>query len=98
MGFALVCDALKEMGFISFSKPDVHIKRIFTELGICGDDDEAVFNALDELAKDNNVSPYKADKIFWLICSGYFYKDPNIRGKHPHADGFIANAKDKLCW
>ncbi len=93
MGFALVCDALKEMGFVSFSKPDVHIKRIFTSLRISDDDDGHVFNALDELARDNGVSPYKADKIFWLICSGYFYKDPVVKGKHPKADDFIAKAK-----
>ncbi len=93
MGFALVCDALKEMGFVSFSKPDVHIKRIFTSLGISDDDDGHVFNALDRLAADNDVSPYKADKIFWLICSGYFYKDPTVKGKHPRADEFLEKAR-----
>lgn len=96
MGFALVCDALKEMGFVSFSKPDVHIKRIFTSLGLSDDDDNRVFNALDELARDNGVSPYKADKIFWLICSGYFYKDRFVKGKHPKADDFIAKARNVL--
>ena len=33
---------------------------------------------------DAEVSPYKVDKVFWLICSGRFYlEDPEINiGRH----------------
>lgn len=30
------------------------------------------------LAGHAEVSPYNADKVFWLIGSGYFYDDPHI--------------------
>jgi hypothetical protein len=93
MGFALICDALKEMGFCNFSKPDVHIKNIFTSLGLSDANEKHIFIALGELAADNGVTPYKADKIFWLICSGYFYKDFDDNVKYPKADDFIEKAK-----
>lgn len=95
MGFALVCDALKELGFYNFSKPDTHIKHIFTSLGLSDNNPKHVFRDLGKLAEDNGVTPYKADKIFWLICSGYFYKDSSsVTGKHGMADDFIAEARN----
>ena len=35
MGFALCCDAIKEMGDEDYIKPDIHIKRIFKDLNLC---------------------------------------------------------------
>jgi len=35
LGFALACDFLKELGYTSFSKPDVHLRDIFTGIGLC---------------------------------------------------------------
>lgn len=33
-------------------------------------------------AVDATVTPYKVDKVFWLICSGYYYKEkPGVRIK-----------------
>jgi hypothetical protein len=82
-GFALSCDFLKEMGYVNFPKPDVHLRDIFTALNLCSDksDDYQLFKAVIRVANHAGVSPYNADKVFWLIGSGYFYADPNIGNK-----------------
>jgi len=79
-GFALSCDFLKELGYINFPKPDVHLRDIFRALQLCGDkdDDYQLFKAIVRLSSNAGVSPYNADKVFWLIGSGYFYSDPGI--------------------
>jgi len=79
-GFALSCDFLKEMGYINFPKPDVHLRDIFTSLGLCKDnpDDYKLFKAVIRVAGNAGVSAYNADKVFWLIGSGYFYNDLHI--------------------
>jgi hypothetical protein len=82
-GFALSCDFLKEMGYINFPKPDVHLRDIFTSLDLCNkkSDDYQLFKAVIRVAGHAGVSPYNADKVFWLIGSGYFYNDLNIGNK-----------------
>jgi len=82
-GFALSCDFLKEMGYINFPKPDVHLRDIFTSLSLCQDkpDDYKLFKAVIRVAGNAGVSPYNADKVFWLIGSGYFYSNPHIGHK-----------------
>ena len=79
-GFALSCDFLKEMGYVNFPKPDVHLRDIFTALRLCSDkpDDYQLFKAVTRVANHAGVSPYSADKAFWLIGSGYFYADPHL--------------------
>lgn len=79
-GFALSCDFLKEMGYVNFPKPDVHLRDIFTALSLCPDksDDYQLFKAVIRLARHAGVSPYNADKAFWLIGSGNFYADPHL--------------------
>ena len=82
-GFALSCDFLKEMGYVNFPKPDVHLRDIFTALSLCQDksDDYQLFKAVIRLAGHASVSPYNADKVFWLIGSGYFYNDLHLGNK-----------------
>lgn len=88
-GFALACDFLKELGYHNFCKPDVHLKHIFTSLGLSSsDDDYSVFKAIVRLSRSAEVTPYDADKVFWLISSGRFYKDGFEIGRH--RDKFIA--------
>jgi hypothetical protein len=79
-GFALSCDFLKEMGYINFPKPDVHLRNIFSSLNLCKDkaDDYQLFKAVIRVAGHAGVSAYNADKVFWLIGSGYFYRDLQI--------------------
>ena len=82
-GFALGCDFLMKLGYTNFCKPDVHLRDIFTGIELCQPkvDDYHLFKAIIRVAKNANVSPYAADKIFWLIGSGYFYHDPSIGSK-----------------
>ncbi len=82
-GFALSCDFLKEMGYVNFPKPDVHLRDIFTSLQLCPEksDDYQLFKSIIRLANHAAVSPYNADKVFWLIGSGYFYDDLHLGSK-----------------
>lgn len=79
-GFALGCDFLKEMGYVNFPKPDVHLRDIFQGIGLCvkKSDDYTLFKSVIRVSLHAQVTPYNADKIFWLIGSGYFYDDPQI--------------------
>ncbi|MGH3145292.1 MAG: hypothetical protein ACRDTR_05770 [Rubrobacter sp.] len=74
LGFALACDFLKGLGYANFSKPDVHIKEIFPALGLCppGASDYEVFKVVDRVARNNSVTPFNVDKLFWLIGSRDF--------------------------
>lgn len=75
MGFALACDALKELGYEYYPKPDVHMIDILSGLDICEPNQLAVYEELIRIADDNGITPYKLDKILWLICSGNYYMD-----------------------
>jgi hypothetical protein len=94
-GFALACDFLKELGYHNFGKPDVHLKVIFSELGLAESDDPyTVFKAITRLAINAGVTPYAADKVFWLISTGRFYHDNIDIGRH--RGEFIAYAAAEL--
>lgn len=96
IGFALACDTLKELGYLSYPKPDVHLIEVFSQLGLSEDDPISVFEAIVEMAEvckevDPESTPYKLDKIIWLICSGRFYLDDISVGRHK--DDFIKYMK-----
>jgi hypothetical protein len=100
-GFALACDFLNGLGYENFSKPDVHVKDIFGALGLCprGAGDYEVFEAVARVARNAGVTPYNADKLFWLVGSGYFYDDPQIGNKGRiggHKKDFIDAARAAL--
>jgi thermostable 8-oxoguanine DNA glycosylase len=80
IGFPLACDFLKELGYLNYAKPDVHIKDIFTALQLCPmkASDFEVFKSVVRVAKNVGVTPYAVDKLFWLIGSGKFYDDMQI--------------------
>jgi len=101
MGFALACDFLKELGYVEFPKPDVHLIQIFKKLDLCPAeaDPYQVFKAIVRVARHSGVTPYNADKVFWLIGSGRFYNHPEIgeKGKiGSRKDDFIKYAKKEL--
>ena len=73
IGFALACDLLKELGFTNYPKPDVHLIDVFSALGLSSNDPGENFEAIVKMAEYCNETPYKVDKIFWLICSGRYY-------------------------
>ena len=82
IGFALACNALKDIGYIDYVKPDVHLIDICDALGITGRDQIEVFDAMQRIAKDNNITPYKLDKVLWLVCSGNFYEEQiRVKGR-----------------
>jgi hypothetical protein len=100
-GFALSCDFLKELGYVNFPKPDVHLRDIFSSLNLCQAkaDDYQLFKAIIRLAGNANVSAYNADKAFWLIGSGYFYDDKHIGNNGrigSHKQDFIEYARPIL--
>ncbi len=100
-GFALSCDFLKELGYVDFPKPDVHLRDIFTALGLLpdGEDDYQLFKAIVRVARNANVTPYNTDKTFWLIGSGYFRDDLHIGNNGRvgnHKQEFILYAKPIL--
>ena len=75
MGFALGCDFLKEIGYAQYPKPDVHLIGIFSALGLSLDDELDCYKAIIRMAKAVNETPFKVDKVFWLIGSGNFNSD-----------------------
>ena len=87
-GFPLACDFLKELGFENYGKPDVHIKDIFRAYKFIDDLDSKtntnesncrVFKKMLEISKSIGISCYTLDKVIWLIGSGDFYLNENIR-------------------
>jgi hypothetical protein len=88
IGFPLACDFLKELGYVEYGKPDVHLKSIFEAFKIIDNkeknttkQDYATLKAIDRIAQANNVTPYAVDKVFWLIGSGNFYLTGKNIGK-----------------
>ena len=80
IGFPLACDFLKEIGFMNFGKPDVHLKEIFKGLKLIDPNENSqlkqdyqTFKMIDKIAKDNGITSFEVDKIFWLIGSGDFH-------------------------
>lgn len=71
-GYALACDFLKELGFVNFGKPDVHIKEIFTGCGLCEEKptEYALQKTIMRIATVSNTTPFAVDRVFWLIGSG----------------------------
>ena len=90
IGFALACNALKDLGYLDYVKPDIHLIDICDELNISRRDPIAVFDAMQKIAKDNNITPYKLDKVLWLVCSGNFYEDGiRVKGKKDELINYV---------
>lgn len=79
-GYALSCDFLKELGFTSFGKPDVHIKEIFLGVGFYQKQpsDYQTQKYILKIADANGVKPFVVDKYFWLVGSGKFFLNPSL--------------------
>lgn len=93
IGYALACDFLKELGFINYGKPDVHLIEIFAGIGLCPDgaNPYQIQKVISEIADAVGVSAYAVDKVFWLIGSGKFHNHRHI-GKA----GLIGQKKSKF--
>jgi hypothetical protein len=101
-GFALSCDFLKEIGYQNYGKPDVHIRDIFEGLGLCRlkTSNYNLQKTIIRIADNVGVTPYRVDKVFWLIGSGYFYYNKETIGKNGRIGRmkakFIPFAKSKI--
>jgi hypothetical protein len=80
IGFPLACDFLKEIGYLNFGKPDVHLKEVFKELNLINPKEKSIIKQdyqtlklIDKIASENDITAFEVDKIFWLIGSGDFY-------------------------
>ena len=94
IGFALACDLLKELGFSKYPKPDVHLIEVFSKLGLSSEDPLDNFEAIVRMSDicqefDETATPYKVDKIIWLICSGRYYHEKPEYKQLGHKDDFI---------
>ena len=104
IGFALACDLLKELGYEDYPKPDVHLMDVFSELNLCRKTQIYTYEAIVKMAEvckeelnDSSITPYKVDKIFWLICSGRFYLEKGGEIKVPlRKKAFIVSGKEVL--
>jgi hypothetical protein len=95
IGFPLACDFLKEIGYVEYGKPDIHLRDIFIALSIINPFEKSVIkrdfeilHVIDKIAFENNITPYAVDKVFWLIGSGNFYSS-NLK---------IGGQKQKFIW
>jgi hypothetical protein len=96
IGYPLACDFLKELGFVSYGKPDVHVNEIFAGIGLCSEKASPyqVQKVIAKIADAAGVSSYNVDKVFWLIGSGKFYKHPEIGTIGRKKAQFIAEFND----
>lgn len=101
-GLALSCDFLKENGYYWYAKPDIHMIKIFYTLGLSeSNNDYDVLNAIVRMGYNINKTPYKVDKLFWLIGSGKLYLDKQLGSSRRSILGrnrnkFILHAKRVL--
>lgn len=75
IGYPLACDFLKELGFINYGKPDVHIIDIFSGIGLCDSKSIAISNSKNNYREGLILPKFlliNVDKLFWLIGSGKF--------------------------
>lgn len=94
LGFALGCDFLKEIGYSQYPKPDVHLIGIFHALGLCEKNQLSCYKAIIRMARAVNKTPFRVDKVFWLIGSGNFNSD-SYEGKiSPKREAFIGYMKE----
>ncbi|WP_196494282.1 hypothetical protein [Burkholderia stagnalis] len=96
IGYPLACDFLKELGFVSYGKPDVHVIQIFAGIGLCPEraSPYQVQKVIAQIAEASGVSSYNVDKVFWLIGSGKFYRHSNIGNIGSKKAKFIAEFND----
>lgn len=94
-GFPLACDFLKELGYVQYGKPDVHLKDIFLQLKLVNSRaDYEIFKKIVKIGLLVKKDPVIVDKVFWLIGSGNFYESNLKIGRQKSI--FIKNIKKKL--
>lgn len=95
--FALACNWLKELGLTNYPKPDIHMIKVFSALGICKENQIDCYKAMINLAAKCSVSAYSLDKVVWLICSGNYYRQNVQISSKKLRDKFV-NEINKYDW
>lgn len=103
---ALLRDALKELGYEKFVKPDVHVKDIAigTEIVETDASPDNIAQTVQGVAERGGWTPYRLDKLFYLIGSGAFLAEGHenvveyFQKRDPIArkEGFIDYVKERL--
>ena len=77
-GGAIAPNYMKEIGF-DYGKPDTHLLFIMSKIGLIKDDKDIIGcqGAIKKQSKFCKVTSYAIDKLLWLCCSGFFYRDYN---------------------
>ena len=92
-GFTLACNALKDLGYIEYAKPDTHIISILHTFSLCDNKPKSAFRIILEMARAVGDTPFNVDRIFWMIGSGDFYlHETKVKTKN----AFISRAKALL--
>ncbi|MCJ7508991.1 MAG: hypothetical protein MUO85_09750, partial [candidate division Zixibacteria bacterium] len=79
-------------GYRDYPKPDVHLIKIFYDLGLSESAEPyEVYKSIIEMAEAVREDAYTVDKIFWLISSGRFYLVNIDTGRN--RDKFIRRVK-----
>lgn len=109
LGPALARDFLKECGCLWLAKPDVHLIRVFEGLGIIEATTQDYIDErraqefsremyefsriVREETGDETATPFKIDRMIWLLCTGDFYleDDPAVRG---HRDLLVRSLRN----
>lgn len=73
LGFPLACDFLKEAGWPQYAKADTHTKKLLKAVGLSDGSDYGTFKAMLQIARYIDETPYRVDKVLWLIGSGKLY-------------------------
>jgi len=73
IGPALARNYLKEIGYLSFGKPDLHLMPIFQSFDPTVIDYTTFDASLRVQSVKCGVSPYVLDRTLWLICSGDYF-------------------------
>ena len=72
--FALACDFLKELWYVEYPKPDIHLIDILTKTNISSSNNiYDIYKDMINLSNLNKVTAYEFDKILWLIGSWNLY-------------------------
>ena len=88
------CQCCYQKKYDQYPKPDIHLIDIFSELGLSNRNEFNCYKEIIRMARAVNETPYKVDKIFWLICSGNYYLN-NITGEKSKKE-FINYVKKEI--
>lgn len=81
MGYTLACDFLKEIGFINYAKPDVHVRAVLKGVGLVSEkvSPYALQKKIRILADQAETTPFVLDKLIWLTGSDDWFTKSDVK-------------------